>query len=190
MAQTPDNIQRDEIKLNLKQGTVHKGSVLIVDDDSDIVGALQSYLEACGYVAVGCTSGKEAVEILKKDDFELMLTDLMMPDMDGIELLRSAQEINPHLIGIIITGNGTVQSAVDAIRVRAFDYLLKPFQFALLSPLLARAMKVRELRELEDRCCSLARELSSKVGEFQNIPDKDCLNDTDSTMFYYDSGSA
>jgi len=160
-------------KMIRNQENVHKGSVLIVDDEPDIVNILVTYLTECGYKAVGCTSGKEAIEKLKTKNFELMFTDLVMPDMDGVELLGAAQKINPYLVGIIITGQGTMQSAIDAIRVRAFDYLLKPFQFSKLSLLIDRAMKVRELRKSEDSCRSRVKELNAKVTELQNTDDND-----------------
>jgi DNA-binding NtrC family response regulator len=152
--------------------TVRKGKVLIVDDEIDIVRILQAYLSEKGFKTLGCTSGKGAIETLKKCDFDILLIDLMMPEMNGIELLKSALEIDPHLIGIIITGKGTIESAVDAMKAGAFDYLLKPFEFALLSPILARAMKVRALRKSEERYRILVDELTHEVRELQNDGDK------------------
>jgi len=156
----------------LEDKTVHRGKVLIVDDEIDIVNILQAYLSEKGYKTLGCTSGKGAIETLKKCDFDILLIDLMMPEMNGIELLKSALEADSDLIGIIITGKGTIQSAVDAMKVGAFDYLLKPFEFELLSPILARAMKVRELKKSEERYRILIDELSLEVRELQNAYDK------------------
>src|SRR4030042_4823389 len=155
------NTTKDRILLEDK--TVHRGKVLIVDDEIDIVRILQAYLSEKGYKTLGCTSGKGAIETLKKCDFDILLIDLMIPEMNGIEVLKSALEIDPHLIGIIITGKGTIQSAVDAMKAGAFDYLLKPFEFELLSPILARAMKVRELRKSEEKYRSLVDELTHEV---------------------------
>ena len=152
--------------------TVHKGKVLIVDDEIDTVNTLQAYLSEKGFKTLGCTSGKGAIDTVKKCDFDILLIDLMMPEMNGIEVLKSALEIDPHLIGIIITGKGTIESAVDAMKSGAFDYLLKPFEFRLLSPILARAMKVRELRKSEERYRILEEELTYKVKEIQNTCDK------------------
>jgi two-component system response regulator AtoC len=169
--QFPDaNTTKDRILLEDK--TVQRGKVLIVDDEIDIVNTLQAYLSEKGYKTLGCTSGKGAIEALKKYDFDILLIDLMMPEMNGIELLKSALEIDPHLIGIIITGKGTIESAVDAMKAGAFDYLLKPFEFALLSPILTRAMKVRELRKSEERYRILVDELTHEVGKLQNDCDK------------------
>jgi len=164
------NTTRDRILL--EDITVQRGKVLIVDDEIDIVNTLQAYLTEKGYKTLGCTSGKGAIERLNKSDFDILLIDLAMPEMNGIELLKSALEIDPHLIGIIITGKGTIQSAIDAMKAGAFDYLLKPFEFELLSPILARAMKVRELRKSEERYRILVDELTHEVRKLQNDGDK------------------
>jgi two-component system response regulator AtoC len=164
------NTTKDRILLEDK--TVHSGKVLIVDDEIDIVRILQSYLSEKGYKTLGCTSGKGAIDRLKKCDFDILLIDLMMPELNGIELLKSALKVDPHLIGIIITGKGTIESAVDAMKAGAFDYLLKPLEFELLSPILARAMKVRALRKSEERYRILVDELTHEVRELQNDGDK------------------
>ena len=163
------NINRDRTLHENK--TVHKGKVLIVDDEIEIVNTLQAYLSEKGYKTLGCTSGKGAIDTVKKCDFDILLIDLMMPEMNGIEVLKSALQIDPHLIGIIITGNSTIESAVDAMKAGAFDYLMKPFEFQLLSPVLARAMKVRELRKSEEKYRSLVDELTYQVREIQHAPD-------------------
>ncbi|HZV48129.1 MAG TPA: response regulator, partial [Thermodesulfovibrionales bacterium] len=169
--QFPDaNTTKDRILLEDK--TVQRGKVLIVDDEIDIVNTLQAYLSEKGYKTLGCTSAKGAIDTLKKCDFDILLIDLMMPEMNGIELLKSALKVDPHLIGMIITGKGTIQSAVDAMKAGAFDYLLKPFEFALLSPILTRAMKVRELRKSEERYRILVDELTHEVRKLQNDCDK------------------
>jgi len=153
---------------SLEDKTVQKGKVFIVDDEIEIVNTLQAYLSGKDYKTLGCTSGKRALETLKKYEFDILLADLVMPEIGGVELLKSGLEINPHLIGIIITGNGTVQSAVDAMKAGAFDYLMKPFDFELLSLILTRAMKVRGLSKSEDKCRSTVEELHYQVRELQN----------------------
>jgi DNA-binding NtrC family response regulator len=153
----------------LEYKTVQKGKVIIVDDEIEIVNTLQAYLSGKSYKTLGCTSGKRALETLKKYEFDILLADLVMPEIGGIELLESALEIDPHLIGIIITGNGSIQSAVDAMKAGAFDYLMKPFDFELLSLILTRAMKVRGLSKSEDQCRSIVEELHYQVRELQNV---------------------
>jgi PAS domain S-box-containing protein len=122
------------------------GSLLVVDDDAAFLEPLCEFLSEIGYGVRGCTSAGEALEALKEHNFDLLLTDLVMPEMDGIMLVRSALEIDPHLVGIIITGQATIQTAVEAMKVGAFDYLVKPLDFKILLPLLSRALGVRRLR--------------------------------------------
>lgn len=149
------------------------GKVLIVDDEIDIVSTLQTYLSQNGYKTLGCTSAKGAVEAMKKYYFDLLLIDLQLPDSSGIDVLKTALQIDPYSIGIIITGKGTIESAVDAMQAGAFDYLQKPFKFELLSSILERAMKVRELSRSDDRCRSLVEELSYRVRELQNARERE-----------------
>jgi response regulator RpfG family c-di-GMP phosphodiesterase len=122
------------------------GKVLVVDDETELITALCDRLEKRGYEPSGFPSGEEALPALREQDFDVLLTDLMMPEMDGITLLRAGLEVDPNLVGIIMTGQGTVQTAVEAMKVGAFDYVLKPFKLEALLPVLARAMDVRRLR--------------------------------------------
>lgn len=126
--------------------TSASGRLLVVDDDAEFLSPLCEVLSELGYEVRGCTSGRDALEAIKERSADLLLTDLIMPEMDGITLLRAALEIDPHLVGIIVTGQATVQTAVEAMKVGAFDYVVKPLEFKMLGPLLSRAMGVRILR--------------------------------------------
>jgi DNA-binding NtrC family response regulator len=144
------------------------GSVLIVDDEIDMVGVLHNFLEENGFTVVATMSARKALELLRAHNFDLLIADLVMPEMDGIELLNAAWEIDPDLIGIIMTGHGSIESAVDAMKAGAFDYLLKPFEFKMLLPICARAMKVRQLNRSEQRYRILVDELTLMVKKLQN----------------------
>ncbi|HLA28966.1 MAG TPA: response regulator [Syntrophales bacterium] len=122
------------------------GRIMIVDDEAELMGALCETLTKQGYKTQGFTAGADALKELTEQDYDLLLTDLMMPEMDGIALLQAGLDIDPNLVGIIMTGHGTVQTAVEAMRLGAFDYMLKPFKLAAILPLLSRAMEVRHLR--------------------------------------------
>ena len=122
------------------------GRIVLVDDEPNLLAALQEMISAHGYEVAGFTTGVEALAGLKAKDFDILLTDLMMPGMNGIELFRQAAEIDPHIIGIIMTGHATVQTAIEAMKVGVYDYLLKPFKTHSLLPLLDRAIAVRRLR--------------------------------------------
>jgi CheY-like chemotaxis protein len=122
------------------------GRVLIVDDEVEVMTALCESLTDQGYKALGRTSAHEALVLLQEQDVDVLLCDLMMPEMDGIAFLRAALDIDPHLMGIIMTGQDTMQTAVDAIQVGAFDYVRKPCRPHSLLPVLAHALQVRQLR--------------------------------------------
>src|SRR5436853_5212667 len=122
------------------------GKIIVVDDEVELKNALVEALASQSFEVCGFTSGNEALAFLREEDFDLLLSDLMMPEMDGISLVRSALEIDPHLIAIIMTGQGTIQTAVDAMKVGAFDYVLKPFRLQSIMPILTRALNTRRLR--------------------------------------------
>ncbi|HEY3999720.1 MAG TPA: ATP-binding protein [Candidatus Xenobia bacterium] len=122
------------------------GRLLIVDDEIELMNALREALGHHGYDVVGLSSGEKALELLRHEHFDLLLSDLMMPEMDGISLLHAALQIDSRLVGVIMTGQGTLQTAVDAMKTGAYDYILKPFKLNALLPTLARAIEVRRLR--------------------------------------------
>ena len=125
------------------------GRLIVVDDEAELIKALQEAISDQGYEVSGYTTGAEAVSALKEKDFDLLLTDLMMPEMNGLELFRQAREIDPHIVGIVMTGHATIPTAIEAMKVGVYDYLLKPFKARTLLPLLDRAIAVRKL-ELEN----------------------------------------
>ena len=122
------------------------GRLLIVDDEVELMTVLREMLTEQGFEAVGLASGAQALEALRAQEFDLLLADLMMPGLDGIALLRAGLALDPDLVGIIMTGQGTVPTAVEAMQVGAFDYLLKPFKLSAILPVVARALGVRRLR--------------------------------------------
>jgi PAS domain S-box-containing protein len=122
------------------------GKILIVDDEVELKNVLVEALTAQGYEAVGFTRGVQALAALQEESFDILLTDLMMTELDGISLLRAGLEVDPNLICIMMTGHGTIQTAVDAMKIGAFDYVLKPFRLQTMLPVLTRAMITRHLR--------------------------------------------
>jgi len=122
------------------------GKIIVVDDEPELKNILVKALSGQGFEVTGCSSGQQALAELRQKEFDLLLTDLMMPEMDGIALLEAALKVDPHLIGIMMTGQGTIQTAVDAMKAGAFDYVLKPFRLQTLLPVLTRAINTRRLR--------------------------------------------
>jgi len=120
--------------------------LLVVDDEARQMEALCRTLTPEGYDVTGFSAPHQALSALREQPFDVLLTDLMMPGMDGIALLRAALDVDPDMVGIMMTGHGTVASAVDAMKVGALDYILKPFNLSAIRPVLARALDVRRLR--------------------------------------------
>ena len=120
--------------------------ILIVDDEVRQMNALCDTLRDQEYEVTGFASSTAALAALRESKFDLLLTDLMMPEMDGISLLRAAHETDRDLVGVLMTGHGTIDTAVDAMKAGALDYILKPFKLSAVLPVLARALTVRRLR--------------------------------------------
>jgi two-component system sensor histidine kinase/response regulator len=135
-----------------------------VDDEAAQMTALCHTLEDHGYATTGFSSANAALAELKKTEFDLLLSDLMMPEMDGITLLQAGLKINPNLVGIIMTGEGTIATAVEAMKSGALDYILKPFKLSAILPVLARALSVRQLR-LEN--AALTRSVRERTAQLE-----------------------
>jgi DNA-binding NtrC family response regulator len=104
-----------------------KTKILVVDDEDIVRESLRDWLSSVGYKVQIASSGEEALRIIKQKKIKIMLADLIMPGMDGIELMKKAREIVPTLSTVIITAHGTIQTAITAIREGAHDYVEKPF---------------------------------------------------------------
>lgn len=145
--------------------------ILIVDDEAAQMRALCDTLRHQGYDTTGFTSARTALDTLRETRFDLLLCDLMMPEMDGIALLQAAQRLDGNLVGIIMTGEGTIASAVSAMKGGALDYILKPFKLSVILPVLARALAVRDLRvanaELEQSVRERTAELEAANAELE-----------------------
>lgn len=119
--------------------------ILVVDDETAHMRLLSAALERHGYGALGVSDGQSALAALREGRFDLIITDLKMPGMDGISLLRAARALDPDLVGVVMTGQGSIDSAVEAMRAGAHDYLLKPFDITVLLQVVSRACAMREL---------------------------------------------
>ena len=117
-----------------------------MDDEPVHLKALCRALRDRDFVITSFSSPTAALAELEKNEFELLLSDLMMPEMNGIALLDAALKLRPDLVGVIMTGEGTINTAVEAMRTGAMDYVLKPFKIEGILPVLERALSVRELR--------------------------------------------
>jgi len=147
--------------------------LLIVDDEAPLMTALCNTLREQGYDTSGFISGRNALDALRREKFDLLLTDLMMPEMDGIALLRAALQADPDLVAVMITGEGAIATAVEAMKAGASDYILKPFKLSLILPVLSRALNVRALRlenaQLNRRIRERATELEETNKELESF---------------------
>src|SRR6185503_8682908 len=123
-----------------------KRRLLLVEDDEIFLRPLQRSLEVAGYDVIVASSGEDAIDVLKREDADLMLTDKRLPGMDGVELVRRVKAEHPDLATIVMTAYGTIESAVEAVRLGAADYLVKPFEVAELLIVVRNAIELSELR--------------------------------------------
>jgi DNA-binding NtrC family response regulator len=123
-----------------------RGRLLVVDDEVELMTALCESLREEGFEATGFADPVAGLEALRTGEFDILFSDLMMPGTDGIQLLRQCLTIDPYLVGIIMTGQGSIPTAVEAMKTGSFDYILKPFRLQQILPVLDRAMEVRRLR--------------------------------------------
>lgn len=141
----------------------HKLSLLIVDDEPASMRALCDTLEFEGYQTYGFTSPAEALAAMRERSFDLLLADLQMPGTNGIDLMKSAQLIDPTLVAVIMTGHGALDTAIAAMKAGALDYIQKPIKLVTTLPVLERALAVRQLRIEKKRLEESVRERTEEL---------------------------
>lgn len=134
-------------------------TVLLADDDLLLRRFLQEALERKGKKVIAVKNGKEAIEQLQKNDFDLILTDMKMPEASGLEVLKKVKETSWQTIVLLMTAFGSIENAVEAMRLGAFNYLIKPFSLEALEAVLEKAEKhqflLKENFSLKQRISSL-----------------------------------
>jgi two-component system response regulator PilR (NtrC family) len=124
-----------------------EGRILVVDDEKSMREILQIFLRNEGYEVTTANNGEVAVEALKKDIFDLVITDMKMPRMDGLELIKNIKEMTPETAVILITAFGTTESAIDAMKHGAYDYIQKPFQMNDIRLIVKNALERQNLQK-------------------------------------------
>jgi DNA-binding NtrC family response regulator len=122
-----------------------KIKVLIAEDEPHLGTILESFLSGRGYQVTTRRDGRAALEALRSESYDVALLDIVMPEMDGLEVLRHVREEPSPPEVIIITGNGTIETAITAIKLGAYDYLAKPYRMAEIDVLVRRAWEKRQL---------------------------------------------
>src|SRR5436309_11508981 len=123
-----------------------KRRVLIVEDDEVFVRPLRRALELGGFEVLTAGSGEEALELLKAEDVDLVLTDQRLPGMDGVAVVRRLKAEHPEVAVVVMTAFGTIGAAVAATRLGAEDYLVKPFESDEILLVIRRALEFQDLK--------------------------------------------
>ena len=124
--------------------------ILVIDDEEHMLVLFESVLGKEGYAVVCAASAEDALRLLETEEFDLIVSDLLLPGMDGLTLLQQIKALRPTLPYILLTGHGTVRSAVEAMKEGATDYLTKPVDTDELKVVIAKALELRRLtREVE-----------------------------------------
>lgn len=144
--------------------------ILVAEDDEIVRDVIAKFLAGEGYTVVVASDGPEAIKVLRLEEIKLVLTDLRMPGADGIEVLRTAIRINPKVSVVILTAYGTLDTALEAMKEGAYDYIVKPFVMQQLLLVVRNAYKMSILiRENED----LSEQLRETHSAFEHIRQQD-----------------
>ena len=119
--------------------------ILVIDDEMIVCESCKRILEEDGYEVETALSGREAIDKMKENPFDIVITDLKMPEIDGMEVLRTFRKEYPDTIVIMITGFSTVETAVEAMKLGAFDYIPKPFTPDEVSIVVKKAIEKKNL---------------------------------------------
>jgi signal transduction histidine kinase/DNA-binding response OmpR family regulator len=140
-----------------------ESKVLVVDDDQFALQSMVKVLEGESYEVVTAASGSEAIDLLRQDTFDLILTDLKMPGVDGLAVLRQARKIVPQAMVLILTGYASLESAIEALREGAYDYLVKPCADDELKLKIAKGLERVRLADERQRAEEALRELNASL---------------------------
>lgn len=150
-----------------------KNSILVIDDEKRMCDSIKVLLSNIGYEVDTAENGRVGIDRLKAREFGLVITDLMMPELDGFAVMKYIKENCPNTLVIVITGYASVESAVRAIRSGAYDYILKPFDFEIIKISVERAWdklklereleKTRKLAQVAERALSLQNEINNPL---------------------------
>ncbi len=121
--------------------------VLVVDNEQEMVKLIQRHLEGEGFAVTPAHSGAEALAALARDEYDVVVTDLVMDEIDGLAVLREAQRLQPRARVILMTAFASLETAIAALRQGAYDYLSKPFKMAEVTIAVRRALEDQRLRE-------------------------------------------
>ena len=140
-------------------------TILVADDDASTRELLARSLTAKGFSVETASDGLEALEKIQNTYFDLLVTDLIMPNMVGTELIQKSREIFPDLIVIVVTANATVETAIQALKQGAYDYIIKPFEPDFIIPVIERGLEKLHLRQKNAEL----QEITKKLQELEQM---------------------
>jgi two-component system response regulator AtoC len=135
--------------------------VMVIDDEPLMRITVQDALAAEGYKVITAETGGNGLTLLRENQADMVITDLRLPDMDGIQILREVKTFSPETQVILITAYGSIDSAVTAMKQGASDYLTKPFS---MDELLLIIKRIQRIRELEEENLSLRKKVEEQFG--------------------------
>lgn len=154
--------------------TLPAGRVLIVDDEINMQVVLSAAFEDAGFVTGTASTGTEAIEVFTEADFDLLLLDLKLPDMTGIDVFRRAREVRPGIIVIMITAYSSVETAIEAMKMGAYDYITKPFNVEKLLMVAGNAIEARRRSQRASGSAASGPEAARRVAD--GAPDEAVSN--------------
>jgi len=160
---------------------MQKYKILFVDDDQQILSIVEQFLSRCGFDVTTESSGLKAIERVRATYYALVFTDLIMPELNGMDLLKQIKEISPETEVIVVSGYGTIESAIEAMKLGSYDFLQKPINFDRFKILIDRIIEKHKLEEENQRIRSRLKErykydemvgISPKMQEIYSIIDR------------------
>ena len=140
---------------------MYKNTILIVDDEKDMRDFLEIMLRKEGYEVKTFQAAMQALEYCKDNQYDLVITDLKMPGMNGVDFLKSLREVDPEALVIMVTAYASVDNAVEALRAGAHDYFTKPFNIVEVKQNIKNALKIRNLERVNKL---LKKDLDDRTG--------------------------
>ena len=144
-------------------------TLLIADDEPNIRRVLEALFTKEGYTVLMAENGRKAMELASANAIDILISDLIMPDINGVELLQKVKQIHPHCSAVIVTAYGSIKSAVEAMKLGAFNYLTKPFDIDEVRIIIKKALEHREL-------LSENQELRQQVKSNVKLESLDCVS--------------
>ena len=143
--------------------SLNKENILLVDDDVNILELLQRHLQSLNYHTYKAISVKEAIEILKGKSIDLLITDLKMPGVDGLELVKYVSEHYPDIPKLVVTGYPSIDGALEAMKSGVMDYLTKPFTKEELKKAVMKSFELKPIKKTQSE--SLKSKETDSYGE-------------------------